>query len=68
MIETAHATAPDPMATLRRTAKRLPRPLRGQVEDTATAIEELREILLQGDHRTDNREEPREAEQDRRVG
>ena len=68
MIDTTHAIAPAPLATLRRTAQRLPRPLRGQVEELATIIGELREILLQGHHGKDNREEPREPEQNRRVG
>ena len=53
----ANTTAPDPLATLRRTAQRLPRPLRGQVEAIARTIDELREILLQGHHGTDNRED-----------
>lgn len=48
MIDTAHAIAPAPLATLRRTAKRLPQPLRGQVEAIARTIDELREILLHG--------------------
>jgi len=38
-------------------AKILPRPLRGQVEAIARTIDELREILLQGFHGTDNRED-----------
>jgi len=57
MIDTTHAIAPAPLATLRRTAQRLPRPLRGQVEAIARTIDELREILLQGFHGTDNRED-----------